>query len=390
MGTGLSHPVTSKLYERKGSSLYRVGIASMQGWRDSMEDAHSIRFDMPQHPNGSFFGVFDGHAGDQCSPYIANLLPNNIDGIADWSDHEALAQCSMATDEQFLNDRKYAGLEDGSTGIWTLIEHNKETNTFRITGCNVGDSRAVLARKQADGSYATVPLSFDHKPTDPAEKERIYAAGGTVQFSRVDGQLALSRAFGDRGMKVPMAGPPEKRKVSTYPDFIVEDAKAGDFLFIACDGIYESDVFSRESVIAYIAHGLSRTSDTALICSDVVNTALTRGSKDNMTAMIIQFENGESYHQDQPEYFPGPYDSSDNARKFQTAYKQDAESYGYTLEQALEKRKKWEEEQVRLAQEQIAEEEKQQPNQSESESADATAVASTPATPDVVEEAPAQ
>lgn len=30
-----------------------------------MEDEHSIVFDLPNHPGASFFGVFDGHGGDQ-------------------------------------------------------------------------------------------------------------------------------------------------------------------------------------------------------------------------------------------------------------------------------------------------------------------------------------
>ena len=41
------------------------------------------------------------------------------------------------------------------------------------------------------------PLSYDHKPEDPVEMERINKAGGTVSFGRVDGGLNLSRAIGD-------------------------------------------------------------------------------------------------------------------------------------------------------------------------------------------------
>ena len=41
------------------------------------------------------------------------------------------------------------------------------------------------------------PLSFDHKPQNEGEKARICAAGGFVDFGRVNGNLALSRAIGD-------------------------------------------------------------------------------------------------------------------------------------------------------------------------------------------------
>jgi len=36
----------------------------------------------------------------------------------------------------------------------------------------------------------------------PMERARIEAAGGTVDIGRVDGKLALSRAFGDPDWKV--------------------------------------------------------------------------------------------------------------------------------------------------------------------------------------------
>jgi len=58
---------------------------------------------------------------------------------------------------------------------------------------NLGDSRAVLWSKEGE----TIALSEDHKPDDDVEFDRIEAAGHFVEDSRVDGNLALSRAFGD-------------------------------------------------------------------------------------------------------------------------------------------------------------------------------------------------
>jgi len=57
---------------------------------------------------------------------------------------------------------------------------------------NVGDSRAIAS---VNGNVDV--LSLDHKPVNDTEIKRIQAAGGWVEFNRVNGNLALSRALGD-------------------------------------------------------------------------------------------------------------------------------------------------------------------------------------------------
>jgi len=104
------------------------------------------------------------------------------------------------------------------------------------------------------------PLSFDHKPQNegwsspgqgcegPAgwltlhftgEKARIVAAGGFVDFGRVNGNLALSRAIGDFEFKKSAELAPEQQIVTAYPDVMVHDLTDDDeFLVIACDGSF--------------------------------------------------------------------------------------------------------------------------------------------------------
>jgi len=180
------------------------------------------------------------------------------------------------------------------------------------------------------------------------KEKRIEEAGGYVQMSRVDGQLALSRAFGDRLLKT-LHLAPEKRKVTSKPDIITNEGTKEDFLFLACDGIYEGDVFSRESVIKYISDQLSQTDDIAFICANVLDECLKRGSRDNMSAMIVQFVDGSIYGKD-TEYLPGPYFSGENDSKFQEAYTKDAQAAGFTIEQALQKRASFEEDEKKKQQ----------------------------------------
>ena len=91
--------------------------------------------------------------------------------------------------------------EDGCTAVTCLL-----FGQHLIIG-NLGDSRAVLCT----ASGKAVRLSEDHKPSTPSELARIHAAGGFVRtvagIARLQGDLSLSRAFGDVSYKARPARP---------------------------------------------------------------------------------------------------------------------------------------------------------------------------------------
>ena len=71
-----------------------------------------------------------------------------------------------------------------------------------------------------------------------AEKARIQAAGGFVDFGRVNGNLALSRAIGDFEFKKSAELPPEHQIVTAFPDVEIHEINEDDeFLVVACDGM---------------------------------------------------------------------------------------------------------------------------------------------------------
>lgn len=51
----------------------------------------------------------------------------------------------------------------------------------KISVANLGDSKCVLARV-VNGQTCAVPLSEDHKPDRPDERQRILAIGGQVRL----------------------------------------------------------------------------------------------------------------------------------------------------------------------------------------------------------------
>ena len=80
---------------------------------------------------------------------------------------------------------------------------------------NAGDSRAVLGHAGGE----TTAMSFDHKPRQEKEMNRITKAGGFVnQFGRVNGNLNLSRAIGDLKYKQVPDIPPSEQIITAEPD----------------------------------------------------------------------------------------------------------------------------------------------------------------------------
>ena len=148
----------------------------------------------------------------------------------------------------------------------------------RLWIANVGDSRAVLVSRRS----AAVPLSYDHKPNRPEERRRIAAAGGRVVscfgVPRVNGVLAVSRAFGDRHIRPTIRADPE----ITERRLVDGDSH----LVIASDGLW--DVLTNQEAADVTlrcadAMGLSLTA-----CAEQLTTISTRkGSQDNTTALVV-------------------------------------------------------------------------------------------------------
>ena len=111
---------------------------------------------------------------------------------------------------------------DGSTCLLGLVLNG------RLTLANIGDSIATLTRK--DGTWQQ--LNSEHAPSRTDERLRIEAAKGSVFQNRVNGELSVSRAFGDYEMKELIISEPEGH---TQP--ITAD---DDLLILASDGIYRS------------------------------------------------------------------------------------------------------------------------------------------------------
>ncbi|KAL4930075.1 PP2C family serine/threonine-protein phosphatase [Aspergillus undulatus] len=304
MGQTLSEPVVDKTSSEGQDECCIYGVSAMQGWRISMEDAHAAVLDLQAKQSGSdenkptdpdkrlaFFGVYDGHGGDKVALFAGDNVHKIVAKQETFSKgdiEQALKDGFLATDRAILEDPKYEEEVSGCTAAVSVISKHK------IWVANAGDSRSVLGVKGR-----AKPLSFDHKPQNEGEKARISAAGGFVDFGRVNGNLALSRAIGDFEFKKSPELSPEQQIVTAYPDVTVHDLTNDDeFLVIACDGIW--DCQSSQAVVEFVRRGIAAKQDLYRICENMMDNCLASNSEtggvgcDNMTMVIIGLLNGRT------------------------------------------------------------------------------------------------
>ncbi|CAJ1987362.1 protein phosphatase 2C-like protein [Leishmania donovani] len=349
-----------------------AGSGCVQGMRPTMEDAHFAELNAT-HVRGqpvSLLAVLDGHCGRRVADLGAKWLPHYVLHHAALGENNALAlvESILQTDREIFHtlqakshrhhqqragngsgrrrrdvdeevlDEMTSGTNGGSTLIAAAV-----CGRMLYVAC-LGDARAVLY----DG-HTTIAMSEDHKPGNTDESRRIAKCGGFVQFGRVCGILAVSRALGDFEFKFQPSPSPDaagEEKLSTnFPfgalrdndssgsaapspshnrrfisnrDLMVSNiadvrqlhlTDASAFLLLACDGLW--DVLSNEEATEFVRDFLCYTPDVCdphifsgaksrpspdvvqrvlnNCCQKLAEFAVDRGSMDNVSVMVLFF-----------------------------------------------------------------------------------------------------
>ncbi|GMH40942.1 hypothetical protein BSKO_08846 [Bryopsis sp. KO-2023] len=236
------------------------------------EDPYAVDLSVPElrasdNCNNVCGGTWSG-AAQGVSPGVTRTdsakLPNA---------REVLVEAFKRTDGQF--SRYKCAARVGTTAVVALVGGD------HLCVANCGDSRAVLYR-----NGEAVSVTTDHKVDLPDEKVRILNAGGKLHDSRVMGVLAMSRAIGDLCLR-PYGVIPE-------PDVTSVERNDGDeFLVMATDGLW--DVMCNEEVYIVLMHGMERAAQRGVTGADAMQmaanslsrTAIDRGSRDNITVVIV-------------------------------------------------------------------------------------------------------
>lgn len=216
------------------------------------------------------FAIFDGHMGHDVASYLQSHLFDNILKEPDfWTEPlTAIKRAYDKTDAEILEKTRVLG-RGGSTAV-TAILLNGQT----LFVANVGDSRAVLYK-----NGEAKQLSIDHDPG--TEKKDIENRGGFVSnipgdVPRVDGQLAVARAFGDKSLKM---------HLSSEPDVTTEDIDdSTEFLILASDGLWK--VMSNKEAV----DSIKQIKDAQTAAKHLTEAAVSRKSKDDISCIVVRFQ----------------------------------------------------------------------------------------------------
>ncbi|KAF7488466.1 Putative protein phosphatase [Sarcoptes scabiei] len=161
MGPYLSKPKTQITTSYDQGSHFKYCTAEMQGWRKTQEDAHVARLHFDGEDT-AFFGVFDGHGGEEVSRYCALYLPDFIRDCSLYKENKI----SEAIEECFLRfDRK-------------LLEPDVQAELAKI-GCiddpdDIDENETIDLKKEASMSLAQIigkNLEYLKNNVNDAEKD---------------------------------------------------------------------------------------------------------------------------------------------------------------------------------------------------------------------------
>ncbi|KAL5255587.1 hypothetical protein ACHWQZ_G010977 [Mnemiopsis leidyi] len=229
-----------------------AGACADQNRRKKMEDRHIC---IPNLNNllqlegkrVSYHAVYDGHGGIDAVQYTLQHLHLNIAKSTHYllEPARAIEEGFILTDKNFVQKANRENLRSGTTSVVIMI-----TSTHLHVGW-VGDSQAILARNSTH-----IDIMTPHKPDREDEKKRIEDLGG---------------------------GQPDVKSL------LLDGTE--DFVVIACDGLWDV-IPPWEAVELVVDYVKDFGVDADATAKHLVTQAVDRGSQDNVTVIIVFFEDG--------------------------------------------------------------------------------------------------
>ncbi|KAK6330294.1 hypothetical protein TWF730_004788 [Orbilia blumenaviensis] len=260
----------------------------------------------------SFFAVYDGHYGPSTSTFLkSSLIPAVYASLLSlYKSHlpgqppDTLVTSAISTAFTILDAELTSASAPSSTqGSCALLTFHDTRHNRLFTACT-GDSRSVLGKRLGSPSntrWLSKPLSTDQNfASNPSEVARVEAEHpgekDVIMQGRLIGDLAVSRAFGNRRFKVPdeLGGKSTRNKrqygILRSPPYITaepvvtvyEGLKEGDFVLLATDGLW--DFLSSEDAVALVGRWTDEHLRPALPSGNSINSSNTSRRKTRLTS----------------------------------------------------------------------------------------------------------
>ncbi|KAL3622734.1 hypothetical protein CASFOL_032029 [Castilleja foliolosa] len=285
------------LVRLQGSSKY-ISMFSQQGRKGINQDAMTVWESFLGDRDTFFCGVFDGHgpSGHTVARYIRDVLPaklssslckksglgesngfaeifeinndnyNNNPQFLSWK--ARIIKCFHEMDEELEADASIESYCSGTTSV-TVFKKGEH-----LIMANIGDSRAILCKRDKNNELLSEQLTVDLKPNLPDEMERIKSCQGRVLAMDEEPKvfriwmpdqdcpgLAMARAFGDFCLK-------DYGLISTPNVTYRKLTNNDEFVVLATDGIW--DVLSNDEVVRIVASARKRSMAAKLLVDEAV------------------------------------------------------------------------------------------------------------------------
>jgi len=291
-----------KLQFEEADLRTHMGVCSWKGFRQSMEDTHSMTVFKRTTTNKqviqseesfvTFFVVADGHGGNEAAKFAALHLPRSIfeQPCFEADPEAAILEGFAATERAWFTDAATKEI-DGNVG--TTITVAMVLGNFLYLA-NLGDTDAVIYTKGGEKI-----LTEQHIPANPSERARVRAEGGLIIGNTTKDfrlghpvwnsrliNLGVTRAFGDLFYKNTEYIGEKHSGLSGIPSIskrsLIQDES---FIIIATDGLWE--VVTPAEAVLLVAPSLQ--SDSTISCRILMEVAKSRGAKDNTTILLVKF-----------------------------------------------------------------------------------------------------
>jgi len=257
--------------------------------------ANEDRLSIAKIRNWTYLAVFDGHGGpssntkythpSHCVLYLQKNLHHYLEkefktsGTSDTDICNVFNKVFIEIDDYlFHNHRRDYDRSAGSCGTIVLITDDK---IFQV---NLGDCRSIIFNKNSEIINETV----DCTPNRDDENNRIISAGGFVSLrggcKRVNGILAVSRAFGDFEYKIFLNKYSPNGPISVIPEILITSKNPGDYIVLGSDGLIEG-CKGANGLISKIITELKTSSSLKEVCENV--TLFARLSTTDDISMVL-------------------------------------------------------------------------------------------------------